>query len=67
MHSIIVQRCVVADPGFTVGGGANPPGGGNLRICQNFSKKCMKLQTFWAIGGGGAASAPFDPPLMSSH
>ena len=65
MHSIIVQRCAVTDPGFPVGEGANPPGGGaNLRFCQNFSIKWMKLQI---LGHGGGASAPFDPPLMSSH
>ena len=51
-----------ADSGFPVGWDANPPGGGaNLRFCQNFPKNCMKLQTFWAIGGKRAPGAP--PPL----
>ena len=28
-----------ADPGFPVGGGANPPGGGaNIQICKNVQK-----------------------------
>ena len=27
------------DPGFPVGGGADPPGeGGNIQFCQNFQK-----------------------------
>ena len=27
---------VGADPGFPVRGGVNPPGGANIRFCQNF-------------------------------
>ena len=57
-----------ADPEFPVGGGANPPGGGaNIQI---FPKNCMKLRTFWFIGGGGGAragGAPLDPPLFMYH
>ena len=35
-----------ADPGFPVGGGANPSGECvNIRFCQNFQKNCMKLRT----------------------
>ena len=47
-----------ADPGFSVGGGANPPGGGpNLRFYQKFPKKsCMKLRKFWAATGMGIQS-----------
>ena len=33
-----------ADPGFPVGGSANP----------NFQKNRMKLRKIWAVGGGGA-------------
>ena len=44
-----------ADPGFLVGGGANPPGGGAPTYnFANFAKNCMKLRTFWAVEGGGA-------------
>ena len=39
-----------ADPGFPLGGCTNPPGGANIRCCQIFAKKCMKLMKFWAGG-----------------
>ena len=40
-----------ADPGFPVGGGTNPPGGGRQHmILPNFAKNCMKLRKFWALG-----------------
>ena len=55
IHRIVVSQsldCPGADPGFLIGAFANPPGGGaKLRFCQNFPKKCMKLQTYWAVGG----------------
>ena len=48
-----------ADPGFPVGGGANPPGGGaNIWFCQIFWKNCMKLRKFWAVGGAHRAPPP---------
>ena len=48
-----------ADPGFLIGWGANPPGGGaNIQICQIFPKNCMKLRKFWSMGGGHAPGAP---------
>ena len=38
-----------ADPGFPVGGGANPPGGAPRYDFAKFCKKnCMKLRKFWA-------------------
>ena len=40
-----------ADPGFPVGGGANPPGGRQHTILQNFPKNCTKLRTFWSVEG----------------
>ena len=54
-----------ADPGFLVGGGANPPrGGANTQICQIFPKNCMKLRKFWSVGGGARQGHPrLDPPL----
>ena len=36
-------------------GGANPPGGRQHMILQNFAKNCMKLRKFLAVGGGGGA------------
>ena len=39
------------DPGFPIGGGANPPGGRQHMILSNFAKNCMKLRKFWAMGG----------------
>ena len=49
-----------ADPGFTVGGGANPPGGGRQHTnLPDFPKNCMKLGKFCPWGGG----APLDRPL----
>ena len=42
-----------ADPGFSVGGGANPPGEStNLWCYQKFPKNRMKLRKFWAVRGG---------------
>ena len=32
------KRSAGADPGFPIGGGANPLGGANIRICQIFRK-----------------------------
>ena len=50
-HDLFISRGG-ADPGFLVGEGANPPGGGaNIQICQIFPKKCMKLRKFWFVGG----------------
>ena len=50
------------DPGFPVGGGSNPPGGRQHMILPNFAKNCMKLRTFWAVGGR-APGRPLSPPL----
>ena len=49
-----------ADPGFPVGGGANPLGGRQHMILPNFAKNCMKLRKFWAVGG----APPLNPPLI---
>ena len=50
----------VEDPGFPVGGGANPPGEDpNIQI---FPKNCMKFRKFWSVRGGGAT----DPPLVTN-
>ena len=40
-----------ADPGFTVGGGANPQGGGRQHTnLPDFPKNGMKWRKFWSIG-----------------
>ena len=56
-----------ADPGFPVGGGTNPPGGAPTydfaMILPNFAKNCMKMRTFWAVGGESTGCAPLNPPL----
>ena len=44
-----------ADPGFPVGGGANPPGG-------FFFKKPHEIEKIW---GGTPGAPPLDPPLHS--
>ena len=47
-----------ADPGFPVGGGADPPVGGDQHmILPNFVKNCMKLRKFWTVGGARAGHA----------
>ena len=47
-----------ADPGFPVGGGADPPGGTpTYNFVKISNKNCMKSRTFWALG------PPLDPPL----
>ena len=44
-----------ADPGFPIGGGANPPGGGaNLRFCQKFPKKLHEIEKILGRRGEGA-------------
>ena len=52
-----------ADPGFSVGGDADPPGRGRKpMILANFPKNCMKLRKFWTVGGGRPL---LDPPLWT--
>ena len=54
-----------ADPGFSVGGGANPPERGHQpMILSNFPKNYMKLRKFWTVGGAHAGSTPLNPPLF---
>ena len=54
-----IQDNTGADPGFPVGGGADPLGGRQHTILLNFPKNCMKSRKFWAVGG-----APINPPLQ---
>ena len=50
-----------ADPGFPVGGGADPPGGANIRFCQIFLKTARNQENF---GPWGAHDG--DVPLGSA-
>ena len=63
----IEQPCTIAgaDPGFPIGGGANPPGGGRQHtILPDFLKNCMKFRNIWSVGEGGrVGGTPLDPPL----
>ena len=53
----------VADPGFSRGGGVNPPGGGVNT--PNFPENCMKSKEFGRPGGGVRPSRPpLDPPMV---
>ena len=36
-----------------------PRGGANLWFCQKFPKNCIKLRTFWTVGGLGAPTYDF--------
>ena len=55
-----------ADPGFPVGGGADPPGGGapTYMILSKFPKKCMKSRKFWTVKEACARGGPLDAPLV---
>ena len=49
-----------ADPGFPVGGGADPLGGANIRFCQIFPKTAWNQENFGPWGG----RAPGRPPWI---
>ena len=54
----------VADPGFPVGGGAEPLGGHQLPMQALFSENICengRIGSHW--GGGGTPAAPLDPPM----
>ena len=59
-------KCISgADPGFPVGGAPTLEGGEQYMVLPNFPKNCMKLRTFWAVGGERAEDAPLDPTLQT--
>ena len=62
-----VMSLTGADPGFHVGGGANPLGEAPTYDYPNFAKNCMKLRKFWAVGGGARRGCPLNPPLTYIH
>ena len=54
------------DPGFPIGGGANPPGGAPTYNFAKFCKNCMKLRNFWAVGGHTPGAPPKSATAPSS-
>ena len=49
--SAVYTKGTGADPGFPVGGDANPPGGGRQHTnLPDFPKNCVKLRKFWSGG-----------------
>ena len=55
----------VADPGFPVGGGANPLGGANLQSVHFSAKTYAKTKEMDPVGGGHVpAVPPLDPPII---
>ena len=61
----ITQPWTGADPGFSVGGGANPPGRGCRQKFPKISEKLHEIEKILDRRGGGAPGAsPLDPPLL---
>ena len=56
------QHKTGADPGFPIGGGANPPGGGGGAPTYDFAKFCEKLHEIEKI----LARAGFAPPKSAT-
>ena len=64
MNSLFSRIKAGADPGFPVGGGANPVGGGADVRCGHISQNLyVKMKEFWSVGGG----APAAPPLRFAN
>ena len=55
----------MADPGFLVGGGAEPLGGANLRRGHFSVKMYAKTKELDPVGGGACWRRPLDPPVIS--
>ena len=47
------------DPGFPIGGGANPYGERQHMILPNFPQNCMILRKFWAVGNAPRSASVF--------
>ena len=61
-HNIIDHGGV--DPGFSVGGGANPPGARHQNTnLPDFPKKCMESWKFCSVGEAHTGGTPLDPSL----
>ena len=52
---ILQEQMPVADPGFSRGGGVNPPGG---REHAKFSRKLHEIERIWTPRGGVRPSRP---------
>ena len=58
----------VADPGFPVGGGADPLGGANLRCIHFLVKTYAKTKEIDPVGGGGGRRRrPLDLPMKEAN
>ena len=55
-----------ADPGFPLGGGADPPVGAPTYDFVKFPQKLHEIKKIWAVGGR-AGGTPLDPPLGVIH
>ena len=56
----------VADPGFPLGGDANPRGGGAPTYeFAKFSQKMHAIERIWTRGG--VPRAPLDPPMALNN
>ena len=58
---ILLGWMAVADPGFSRGGGVNPPGGAWTR--QIFPKTAWNRKNLDARGGRASLTPPLDPPM----
>ena len=53
-----------ADPGFPVGGGANPPGAPTYDLAK-FCEKLHEIEKILFHGGGAHWECPLNPPLAT--
>ena len=60
---VLRVRGAVADPGFPRGGGANSPGGTNIRFWQNFPKTAWNWKNLDPRGDARPKFYYVDPPL----
>ena len=62
-NSLLFIRRPGADPGYPVGGGANPPGGAPTYDFAKFREKLHEIENILGRGGARAGRAPLNPPL----
>ena len=75
---MIWKICMLAQTGFSISnqrriqdfprGGANSPGGANIRFCQIFPKTAWNRKNWGARGGGGGerGARPLRPPKSAT-
>ena len=66
-YTVFHQVQAGTDPGFPVGGGADPLSA-NIQFYHIFQKNCIKLRKSQSVKGGGGCEArtrgvPLDPPM----